>query len=70
LDDFDVEKAATLREHLRIGGMGETTARYFRDKLAMRMKAREAGINVPDFVGILIMTASANILRRFRRRMC
>jgi len=53
LDDFDVEKAATLREHLRIGGMGETTARYFRDKLAMRMKARESGINVPDFVGIL-----------------
>ncbi len=53
LDDFDVEKAATLREHLRIGGMGETTARYFRDKLAMRMKAKEAGINVPDFVGIL-----------------
>lgn len=53
LDDFDVEKAATLREHLRIGGMGETTARYFRDKLAMRMRAREAGVNVPDFVGIL-----------------
>jgi len=53
LDDFDVEKAATLREHLRVGGMGETTARYFRDKLAMRMKARESGINVPDFVGIL-----------------
>lgn len=53
LDDFDVEKAATLREHLRIGGMGETTARYFRDKLAMRMKASDEGINVPDFVGIL-----------------
>ncbi|MCK9409482.1 MAG: ATP-grasp domain-containing protein [Bacteriovoracaceae bacterium] len=53
LDDFDVEKAATLREHLRIGGMGESTARYFRDKLAMRMKARDAGITVPDFIGIL-----------------
>lgn len=53
LDDFDVEKAATLREHLRIGGMGETTARYFRDKLAMRLKAREEGITVPDFVGII-----------------
>ncbi|NUN71399.1 MAG: ATP-grasp domain-containing protein [Bacteroidetes bacterium] len=53
LDDFDVEKAATLREHLRIGGMGETTARYFRDKLAMRMKAREEGITVPDFIGII-----------------
>jgi biotin carboxylase len=50
LDDFDVETAAYLREHLRIPGMGETTARYFRDKLAMRMRARNAGILVPDFV--------------------
>src|SRR5918997_1595917 len=53
LDEFDVEMAATLREHLRIPGMGETTVRYFRDKLAMRMQAREAGIPVPDFVPIL-----------------
>ncbi|MCG3194843.1 MAG: hypothetical protein DIJKHBIC_04111 [Thermoanaerobaculia bacterium] len=53
LDDFDVEKAAELREHLRIPGAGETTARYFRDKLAMRMKARECGIPVPAFVAIL-----------------
>lgn len=53
LDDFDVEKAARLREHLRIPGMGDTTARYFRDKLAMRMRAAELGINVPDFVHIL-----------------
>jgi biotin carboxylase len=50
LDDFDVETAAALREHLRIPGMGDTTARYFRDKLAMRVKARETGILVPDFV--------------------
>lgn len=35
LDDFDVEKAAYLRENLRIDGMGQTTGRYFRDKLAM-----------------------------------
>ncbi len=53
LDDFDVEKAATLREHLRIGGMGDTTARYFRDKLAMRKKALDEGINVPPFVHLL-----------------
>ena len=46
LDDFDVEKAAAIREHLRIAGMGDTTARYFRDKLAMRTKAREAGLVV------------------------
>ena len=53
LDDFDVETAASLREHLRCPGMGDTTARYFRDKLAMRVQARDCGIQVPDFVGIL-----------------
>lgn len=53
LDDFDVEKAARLREHMRIPGMGDTTARYFRDKLAMRMRAEEEGINVPPFVHVL-----------------
>jgi biotin carboxylase len=52
LDDFDVEKAALLREHFRIAGMGQTTARYFRDKLAMRTKAAEAGIRVPGFIGL------------------
>lgn len=49
LDDFDVEKAAALREHFRIAGMGETTSRYFRDKLAMRVKAKNAGLKVPPF---------------------
>ncbi|TNE68205.1 MAG: ATPase [Bacteroidetes bacterium] len=49
LDDFDVEKAAHLREHFRIPGMGQTTYRHFRDKLAMRLKAQESGINVPGF---------------------
>lgn len=49
LDDFDVEKAAYLRETFRIPGMGQTTARYFRDKLAMRFKAQEAGLRVPAF---------------------
>lgn len=49
LDDFDVEKGAELREQFRIPGMGQTTARHFRDKLAMRMKAAEAGIPVPAF---------------------
>ena len=53
LDDFDVEVAASLREHLRCPGMGDTTARYFRDKLAMRVQARDENINVPDFVHVL-----------------
>lgn len=49
LDDFDVEKGALLREHFRIPGMGQTTARYFRDKLAMRKQAQDEGIRVPAF---------------------
>ena len=53
LDDFDVERAGALREHLRIAGMGDTTARHFRDKLAMRMVAKENGIPVPEFIHIL-----------------
>jgi hypothetical protein len=52
LDDFDVEVAALLREHFRVPGMGETTARYFRDKLAMRQKASELGVRVPPFTAL------------------
>jgi len=53
LDDYDVEMAAMLREHLRIPGMGDSTTRYFRDKLAMRVRARDRGVLVPDFVHVL-----------------
>ncbi len=49
LDDYDVETAAALREHLRLPGLGETGARYFRDKLAMRTQAAAHGIPVPPF---------------------
>jgi biotin carboxylase len=52
LDEYDMETAATLREHLRVSGMGLTTMRYFRDKLAMRMKALDRGVRVPDFVPV------------------
>ncbi len=53
LDDFDVELAAMLREYLFVPGMGETTARAFRDKLAMRRRARSANIACPPFVHTL-----------------
>jgi hypothetical protein len=52
LDDFDVEKATYLRENLRIDGMGQTTGRYFRDKLAMRMRAKSCGIPIPAFCSL------------------
>lgn len=64
LDDYDVEMAAMLREHLRVPGMGETTARYFRDKLAMRVKAQQDGIPVPEFIHVL----NYDKLRDFMRR--
>jgi hypothetical protein len=52
LDDFDVEKAAHIREHFRIPGMGQTTCRHFRDKLAMRVKAQEEKVPVPAFTSL------------------
>ncbi|MDO5509111.1 MAG: ATP-grasp domain-containing protein [Weeksellaceae bacterium] len=52
LDDFDVEKAAEVREVFRIPGMGQTTHRYFRDKLAMRQMAEDNKIQVPAFTAV------------------
>lgn len=53
LDEFDMENVSAIREHLRIPGMGLTTVRYFRDKLAMRARAKEVGVSVPEFVHVL-----------------
>jgi len=53
LDEFDMDHVAALREHLRLPGIGQTTIRHFRDKLAMRALAREAGILVPEFTHVL-----------------
>jgi len=64
LDDFDVETAAMLREYLNVPGMGQTTARGFRDKLAMRTRARAAGIPVPAFVHALHHETIAEWTRR------
>ena len=70
LDDFDVEKATYIRENLRIDGMGQTTGRYFRDKLAMRMRAKSCGISNPKFSPLLTITKSIILPIRFRRRGC
>ncbi|MDB5098643.1 MAG: putative nikkomycin biosynthesis protein carboxylase [Cyanobacteria bacterium RYN_339] len=60
--EYDIELAASLREHLRVGGMGETTARYFRDKLAMRERAGSNGIRIPAFIGAIHHPAIAKFL--------
>ena len=53
LDEFDLETAAQIREHMRIPGTGVTTSAYYRDKLAMRIGARDAGFLVPEFCRVL-----------------
>jgi biotin carboxylase len=53
LDEFDLETAAQLREHMRIRGMGVTASAYYRDKLAMRIGAQESGFLVPEFCRVL-----------------
>lgn len=50
LEEFDVVIAALAREHLCLPGMSSATAKTFRDKYAMAVKARDAGLTVPEFV--------------------
>lgn len=64
LDDYDVETAAHLREHLRLPGMGDSLARHFRDKLAMRGQARAGGVKVPEFTGVFNHARVADFLNR------
>ncbi len=53
LDDYEVETAAEIRDHLRMPGLKTSDARFYRDKLAMRVQARAKGVAVPDFVHVL-----------------
>jgi biotin carboxylase len=53
LDEFDLETAALIREHMRLAGMGVSATAFYRDKLAMRTGAREKGFPVPDFCRVL-----------------
>jgi hypothetical protein len=53
LHENDLEKAAHIREHFRVPGMGATTAGCYRDKLAQRVIARAFGNAVPEFCRVL-----------------
>src|SRR5438128_9264408 len=50
LEEFDVVVAALAREHLCLHGMSSSNAKAFRDKYAMAVRARDAGLTVPEFV--------------------
>lgn len=53
LDDYDLEAAGLLRDHLQLRGFGETVTRNFRDKLAMRRRAWDEGVLAPDYVHLV-----------------
>jgi biotin carboxylase len=52
LDEYELETVAMLRAHLCMPGMGLTETQYVRDKLAMRIRTRDAGIPVPNFTPV------------------
>jgi len=64
LEEFDVVIAALAREHLCLTGMSSVTAKTFRDKLSMSVRARDAGITIPDFVPAINHEEVADYLNR------
>ena len=64
LEEYDVVSAARVREELCLPGLGTTAARYFQDKLAMRVRARDAGLREPEFVHLLDPREVAEFVRR------
>ena len=64
LEEFDVVVAALAREHLCLSGMSSSTAKTFRDKYSMAVKARDAGLTVPEFVPAINNEEIADYLNR------
>ena len=64
LEEFDVVVAALAREHLCLPGMSSSTAKTFRDKYSMAVKARDAGLTVPEFVPAINDEEIADYLNR------
>jgi len=66
LDGYSLETAAEIREHMRVPGMGTTTAGCYRDKLAMRVIARAFGYPVPEFCRVLNYDELRDYMERVR----
>ena len=64
LEEFDVVIAALAREHLCLPGLSSSRAKTFRDKLSMSIKARDAGLRVPDFVPAINQEETSEYLNR------
>lgn len=64
LEEFDVVIAALAREHLCMSGMSSSTAKTFRDKYAMAVNVRDAGLTVPEFVAAINNDEVSEFLNR------
>ena len=64
LEEFDVVIAALAREHLCMPGMSSSSAKTFRDKYAMAVNARDAGLTVPEFVAAINHEEVSEFLER------
>lgn len=64
LEEFDVVTAALIREHFRLPGMNSSTAKGFRDKLTMATGAKDAGLDVPEFVPLISPDGIAEFMGR------
>ena len=64
LEEFDVVVAELAREHLCMSGMSSSTAKTFRDKYAMAVRARDGGVTVPEFVPAINNDEIADYLNR------
>ena len=64
LEEFDVVVAALAREHLCMAGMSSSTAKTFRDKYAMAVRARDGGVTVPEFVPAVNFEEIADYMNR------
>src|ERR1041385_7346678 len=64
LEEFDVVVAALAREHLCMSGMTSSTAKTFRDKYAMAVRARDGGVTIPDVVPAINNDEIADYMNR------
>ncbi len=64
LEEFDVMTAALVREHFCLPGMSSSTAKTFRDKMAMAIGAGAAGVTVPEFVPLINREEVAEFMQR------
>jgi len=64
LEEFDIVLAALLREHLCLPGVSSSQATIFRDKLPMSLKAKAAGLTVPDFCPLLVRDELQDFMER------